>query len=269
MSEYTVRTRLVAVLKELGTSAWRRAIEMEPEYINMGPLFDDYGFGPFATLMVVAGLNDYQLKGKAEKSYWPKLKEHLIGKPSPSSPDALIDRLVAFYEHERLSKAKLNRLDKFLHSQLAQYMFRADAREISRCFLEIWNKLAKVMGQQKNSKTIVFAMKCLGLSLILAGENGFDFGPIPIPVDSRVKSLNQRIGLTFSNEDEIRRFWSEVLYDLRNHDQDLTMIHLDSLLWQIAPLDEKDLIIYLEKGLNVPKLVAHRLAEFTSQAFRR
>ncbi|RLI80434.1 hypothetical protein DRP04_08165, partial [Archaeoglobales archaeon] len=52
---------------------WDKIVEEEPECRHMHRFLEKYGFGRFAVLMVAAGLNDFQLKGKAEIAYWPKL----------------------------------------------------------------------------------------------------------------------------------------------------------------------------------------------------
>ncbi|RLI74098.1 hypothetical protein DRP04_15070, partial [Archaeoglobales archaeon] len=63
------------VLSEIPTEVWNRIVEMEPEWIHMEEFLGKYGFGRFTVLMLAAGLNDFQLKGKAEVAYWPKLRE--------------------------------------------------------------------------------------------------------------------------------------------------------------------------------------------------
>ena len=53
-----------------------------------------YGFGKFAVLVIVAGLNDYQLKGKADKAYWLPLSNLLENKPVPEHPEELLRKKV-------------------------------------------------------------------------------------------------------------------------------------------------------------------------------
>lgn len=102
------------------------------------------------------------------------------------------------------------------------------------------------MRQRPNKKTIVFAMKCLGIALLMASEANFDFSPIPIPVDSRVKSWTPSMG-----EEEIRDFWARALDEIRKKESRVTMIHLDSFLWQLAGYTGREQEVYLmESGIE-------------------
>ena len=110
------------------------------------------------------------------------------------------------------------------------------------------------MGQKPQDKTISFAMKCLGLSLMMKGEYNFDFTKIPIPVDSRVVRFTQRVGILSSQDAEaVRHIWSDILTSLKNYHPHLTMIHLDSLVWQVASLGDAGIKSYFEK-LGIPEV---------------
>jgi N-glycosylase/DNA lyase len=147
----------------------------------------------------------------------------------------------SFYLHERLPKQKVNRLDIFLHSSLAKQLWNQSSDETSSRFSEIWQSLALVMDQKPEDKTISFAMKCLGISLLMVQNYDFDYSDISIPVDSRVYHFTKKIGLCATqNNDEIRRIWHDVLILLQKGIPHLTMIHLDSLIWQIASLQGED-----------------------------
>ena len=110
------------------------------------------------------------------------------------------------------------------------------------------------MRQKPQDKTISFAMKCLGLSLMMKREYSFDFTKIPIPVDSRVARFTERVSILFSSDAKaIRQLWSEILTSLRECYPSLTMIHLDSLVWQIASLEDAGIKSYFE-GLGIHKV---------------
>ncbi len=235
------------ILSQIPWKSWEYIVKKEPEWEHMYPFMKDYGYGPFATLMVVAGLNDFQLKGKAETSYWPPLENLLKSSPAPSSPAHLEKILKSFYEKERKKKLKLSRLNKFLNSNLASLLWNFDPDSASRTFLYIWRELSKTMNQDKQAKTIVFAMKCLGISLMMAGKNDFDYNKIPIPVDSRIIKFTNNIGLYSGEEEkEIQKIWSNILNNLRKVIPGITMIHIDSLVWQVASINEKELNSYFE-----------------------
>ncbi|MCO6041241.1 N-glycosylase/DNA lyase [Thermococcus alcaliphilus] len=244
---YKVVEEVSRIFSEIPMDIWDRIVKEEPE-TKLGDQLERYGFGKFATFMVVAGLNDYQLKGPAEKVYWPKLHEILRKNPVPDTPKELYGILLPFYELERLKTAKVRRLEKFLHSDLATELWNSTPQEVARKFHQIWIQLSKIMGQRKDAKTIVFAMKTLGIALILAGEYGFDFSGIPIPVDIRVRRITSKLLGEQLDDDSIRKFWNSVLKKIRELNVPITMIHLDSLVWQIGNMDScKDIKAYFEK----------------------
>jgi len=255
------KKRLAEILKEIPWETWKDIVREEPEWKLLRHFLNSYGFGPFTVLMVAAGLNDYQLKGKAEEVYWPKIHEILTKSSPPKSPNELCNMLIPFYHKERLNKNKIERLNRFLKSPLASALWESSPEEVSEKFLDIWKELAQVMVQKPQDKTISFAMKCLGICLLMSDEYKFDFGHIPIPVDFRVRKFTQEAGLCDEcTDEEIRAVWRDILSLLRKHYPDITMIQLDSLVWQIATLNPSQLREYFRK-LNIPD-VFEKLSTF-------
>jgi len=245
--------RLSEILSGIPFDIWEQIVKKEPEWQNMESFLQLYSFGPFAVLMLATGLNDYQLKGKADVAYWPNIRKVLKVSPPPKSPNDLYKLLEPFYQKERLVERKLKRLEKFLRSSLAYQIWDSTPQKISADFLNIWHNLAKTMHQQPQAKTIVFAMKCLGISLLIAKEYGFDFASIPIPVDSRVMKFTSRLGINANSDDDVRSFWNRILFTLRKNNSCITMIHLDSLIWQIASMNKYEMQKYFE-NLEVPRV---------------
>ncbi len=241
---------LVSVLREIPWSAWERIVEW-PE---MAPIYEHLGFARFSVFLAVAGLNDYQLKGRAETAYWPPLSQLLLRSEPSNSPERLLTLLDPFYAQERLGNRKRLRLARFLRSPLARRLWIGTPTEVAGDFAGIWRELASLMGQRRSAKTIAFAMKCLGWSLLMSGERSFDFASVPIPVDSRVRRFMERVGISFGNsEGAVQRGWEQVLASLREVMPRFTMLHLDTLIWEIGtrPLDE--ILIYFE-NLGLPEL---------------
>ncbi|MCD6493730.1 MAG: N-glycosylase/DNA lyase, partial [Archaeoglobaceae archaeon] len=198
---------------------------------------------------------------KAEEVYWPEIRKILESSSIPNSPRDLFDILKPFYKKERLNSIKVQRLRKFLESSLANKIWKSSPEKISVDFLDVWKELAQVMEQKPQDKTICFAMKCLGISLLMSEEYKFDFSCIPIPVDSRVRKFTQFAGLCAKDTDqEIRAAWKDVLSMLREHYPSITMIHLDSLIWQIATLNSSQLREYF-RNLNISE-VFEKLSAF-------
>lgn len=232
--------RVVSVLAQIPIEVWDKITEKEPEWRNMKGYLEKYGFGRFAVLMLAAGLNDFQLKGKAEVAYWPKLRETLERHGIQDSPKDLESILSEFYRDERLPELKLTRLNRFLSSKLARKLWSAKPDEVIRDFLKIWYELANTMRQSRDAKTITFAMKCLGITLLMSGKTDFSFERIPIPVDYRVRTFTERLGLGVKDDNDVREFWNKVLEELRK-EVPINMIHLDSLIWQIGTLSKYEI----------------------------
>ncbi len=234
---------LAKILAKIPLDVWNRIVDNEPEKRYMKNFLKLYGFGRFAVLMVAAGLNDFQLKGKADIAYWPILKDIIERNKVPSSLKEMNSILAEFYSKERLASLKLDRLNRFLTSTLAKELWTTKPEKVAEDFLQIWYNLAATMGQNKNAETIVFAMKCLGIALIIAGEYNFKVEQIPIPVDYRVRIFTERLGIDIKTDNDVRRFWSKVLEELRKY-LPINMIHLDSLVWQIGTISKEDIIKY-------------------------
>lgn len=60
-------------------------------------------------------------------------------------------------------------------------------------------------------------------------ETNFNFERIPIPINYRVREFTKRLEIKFKNDDDIRKFWSAVLKELRKK-IGINMVHLDSLI---------------------------------------
>jgi len=101
----TIRV-LSQVFSEIPFNVWERIVRKEPEWECMEQFLNPFGFGPFSVLMITLGLNDYQLKGKAEEVYWPKIKNFLNNATIPTSCCELKNLLKEFYKHERLHNKK-------------------------------------------------------------------------------------------------------------------------------------------------------------------
>ncbi len=72
------------------------------------------------------------------------------------------------------------------------------------------------MEQKLSDKTIVFAMKPLGIALLMAGRSDFPI-ETTIPVDSRIRSFTERIGVSAENDGTVRAFWKgELAWILKN-----------------------------------------------------
>jgi DNA-(apurinic or apyrimidinic site) lyase len=251
----------VQLLTQLPAEVWQATVLEEPEWKWMLPLSKVWDFGHFAALFIVLGLNDYQTKGKADVGYWPKVVPLIYPGPVPRNTSQLADILEPFFVKERFAQNKLKRLTHFLESNLCREIWTSSAASLAAGFGGIWRSLAHTMGQKLTDKTIAFAMKCLALALLMVNETRFDFGAIPVPVDSRIRNVSTRLGFPGEDEESERERWHRVLERIRKSHPDITMVHLDSLLWQIGTLSPRE----MESHLN--KLGASSLASRISDLF--
>jgi len=252
---------VISLLAQMPLEVWNKIVMDEPEWQCMRGFLEKYGFGRFSVLMISAGLNDYQLKGRAEKVYWPRIKELLEGKKAPNTLEEMESMLAEFYRNERLAEQKLKRLNRFLSSSLAKSLWKASPNEAARDFPQIWLKLSEVMQQKPSDKTIAFAMKTLGLALLMAGRSDLPI-ETTIPVDSRIRSFTQRLSISAENDETVKAFWKDVLERLREN-LPISMIHLDSLVWQIGTLSKAEIVNYFSQlGLrNIGERLAEMLRE--------
>jgi len=243
----------VNLLSEIPRSVWEEIVKKEPEWELMEQFYDKLDFGRLSVLIVAIALNDYMLKGNA-KNYWSSIQEHLKGLTNNISIYEIKELLINFYEKERAHDTKIDRLKKFFNNELTyEKLWNSSPEEVSSHFQEIWDKLANAMKQRKNKKTIVFAMKILGILLLMAKEKQnvqlYEFPKIEIPVDLRIIKFTKKLSAKncpSGNYKEIQDFWSEVLdklnerYMSKGSGKGITMLHLDSLIWQITPKIEPE-----------------------------
>ena len=215
-------------------ACWERVVHQDASYQTMRPFAEMYGPGPFLTLMVLAGLNDYWPKGKAETGYWPPLRRQLEASRVPSSPNELGKSLEPFYRAERAGKYKVARMYRFLSSELGSELWHIAPARAASDLASLWYRIAHTMRQQPAKKTIAFAAKCLAMGLVMLGQRDFDFFGVPIPADSRLRQLTP-----YLDDDRIRTFWHDVLVAVRQRHPQLTHLHLDTLLWHYLGSEDR------------------------------
>jgi DNA-(apurinic or apyrimidinic site) lyase len=255
------------ILQKIPLGTWEDIVLLDPECQHIGPFRYHYHFGGFASLMVMLALNSYQLKGKAELNYWYAMHQHLSCFSRPRTREELTKILIPFYEKERLPTGKLKRVHRFFSSDFAQNLWNSNPDQIINDFSYYWTWLSKIMNQKKNAKTICFAMKCLGISVLLSGNYRVDFSSIPIPVDSRITSFTEMMNFTTEcSQKNIQCIWNQVLELIQETNPKISMIHLDSLIWQIGTLNEHDLNSYFYNK-QLPE-IAEELNDFKHRNFR-
>jgi len=253
------RKQFAECLSKIPYEKWIEVVKREPEWIHMKPLLEKLGFGKFATTMVVLGLNDFAFKKgfgySAEKDYWPPLAEILSKAEVPKEPYDLFYILKPFYEEHYIHvpesrETKIQQMDTFLRSDLAKELWNSTPEWVAENLKNIWIRLLNIMNFKWYYKRLSFALKCLGVTLMMVDIYDFEFDDIPIPVDSRVCEFTKNYKLSFIRDIDCQQqsmatnivleiicCYDHVLYYLRQKDPRMNMIMLDSLIWQIAKKD--------------------------------
>ncbi len=224
------------VLSLVPPRVWEAVVVGEPEYPFLRLLVDWYPFRLQTLITTITGLNDYQLRCRAEECYWPPLIR-LFKQARPRDEEGALGVLRGFYRGERHARSKLARVERLLSSPYYQLLKSPNFTPewLEAHLHEAWRLLAQSMRQAPHAKTIVFTMKLLAMLLTLNGHTRYHFEGIPIPVDKRIQSLTHALlGPPAPGEEETRAFWDRVLQRLRETHPRVNMVHLDSLLWQIT-----------------------------------
>lgn len=237
----------VTLLSQLPGDTWEAAVKAGHGWNWMQPISKVWEFGHFADLFIVLGLNCYATIGKAGVGYWPRVMPYIQGKPDLAAPQHLIGILGPFFRGERLGPDKVRRLERFARSDLCRRIWTSGSPSIAADFVWIWQQLGSTMGQQPVKKTIALGMKFLAYALLMVGESRFDFSAIPVPVDSRIREVSRRLGLPDSSDAIERARWQQALNRIREVHPDTSMVHLDSLLWQIGTLSEREIEAHLRE----------------------
>lgn len=98
--------QIINTLKNLSYQQWEAYLKTEPEWQYGLPIKEVYPENVFICFMLTAGLNDYQLKGKAEIVYWPKLMDLAKRSEIPQTLDDLINLLELFFKRSGSKRPK-------------------------------------------------------------------------------------------------------------------------------------------------------------------
>lgn len=223
----------IEALRLIPPEAWERVVEREPEQGFLSLALRLHRWEEALSLTLIAGLNDYQLRCRAEECYWPPLERVL--RQAGGDYKAALQGMMEFYKSQPLGGQKLARMRRLLRSRLhweiltGQWSPQRLARELG----VLHRRLGEAMGQRPEAKTIAFAAKLAAMLARLAGAGGVEV-ELPMPVDRRVEALSLCLEGRKMDADSIRQLWSRLLRELKTAHPSLTMVELDSLAWQLA-----------------------------------
>jgi len=201
----------------------RQFIAISDLYKNKNINDDDYLF-----LLMANALICYQLSGKGE-DYWEEFAKTVEAIKDLDDDTELKNFLINFVSqsknNKRLFNAKQKRIEKFFgfyNAFVGKSKMYYDNMEL------LAKDLASIMKQDKNAKTIVFAIKMFsyGARNVFGYVNYFPTS-LAIPLDSRLEKIYLTyINKSFYTKKDIQTFYVDLSKKLQ-----IPQLHLDALLW--------------------------------------
>lgn len=254
---------LAAALSREGLGVYRRADEHEPEYRLFSRIASRYvapdplaSSPPLTLIAILCGIIDYQ---ENAQRFWARVERELEadGFPQDLRPiEATLLRIAA--GGGRAAASKVLRLNKASRRGFASWYWTEGWRAAYAAPTDVWRRLADVMGDPPDKKTVLMAMKCLDMTSLAVRGQYLPLHELPIIVDVRIVQSSLRSGLLALEDDErgmaedelaqtgrstVIEAWRRVVLAARAHMGDeFSAFRLDSLLWQTAQAEDRDVI---------------------------
>lgn len=199
--------RLLEVLKDFSLEDALKIEELDKQYLYLKNLYEKIkDANIFLKISVINALLAYQLVYKAE-DFWKKFSEFF----SKEKIDVCKDFEEFIEKHNfRFKENKLKRLKR-----ICEWMSKVDLLKYKDDLKKLNIDLAKVLDQDINAKTIVFAVKIYGYCLRILGYKITFPSDIFIPIDNRISKISKD-----------KNFWLEISKKLK-----IPLLHLDSIIW--------------------------------------
>jgi N-glycosylase/DNA lyase len=242
------------VLKHLPVNVWEEIDRQQPEWPVLEALCKMTEPGNVLA-GIALGLSDYQANGRSN-NFWEQASTLLAqtGSISTTQEARLLLRAILSRGGVRLAKIKLARVDRLCNSTLPGWLADFTIQELGSRATPLWEKLAEVMNQRCDAKTIVMGMKMVDQMYKIVTEKYLDFNPrIPIGVDSRIAKISLSSGLvsppngmtvvqaikgqrldefTKAKKKDIIGAWDGVLSNTNT----ISILRIDSLAWQLGEI---------------------------------
>ncbi len=178
------------------------------------------------TLIVKNAIVCYQLTSTGE-DYWTEFAKYFLENPE----DNIENFLIKSRGNRLYHSIKINRLKK-----LEEDVFGIE-------YYENMELLKHVLEErlQSQGKTIYFAVKMYGYGARIFTNKFIPYPmSIPIPYDSRIKRLTERLGWKIDRWNEIAKL------------TEVPPLHIDSIVWPLLSKDKEIIKMYTSK-FNIPK----------------
>ncbi|RZN60469.1 N-glycosylase/DNA lyase [Methanonatronarchaeum sp. AMET6-2] len=214
----------------------------EPEYKAFTRILENNPIEYTSLLGITSGLVDYQLNGNAQ-TFWKKL-ERTTNKHEPINTiqdvQETMDSFMKAKVNARINNNKRKRLKRFFNSSFPNWFINTYPNHEPT---EVWNKLAVSMNNNREMKTIVFAIKVYDLINHIEHGEYLEIPPeTPIPCDIHVKRVAKTSGITEDkDEKKTKKAWSEVTRQInQKHKENISILRIDSIIWQLGQIISKN-----------------------------
>lgn len=231
---------LARALRELGVDGVAELESRDPQFLAIASLCSRAG----VLTPLLAAINatvSYMLSGRGEDYWWEfSTRVRVVGRGLRDAVDAVAKFLQGSSYNRRFLSIKLARLRKLARCRaLERFVQPLPDRSV---IAELRMVLARCLGGDRDSKTVVFAAKmyyyglraCLGYTGTLPME-------IPIPVDRRVATVTAASGLVeggagrgFVELLTRRRAVVQRAWGLVAERSGIAPLHIDSVIWPLA-----------------------------------
>lgn len=193
----------------------------DPQYAALAYLYSRMSkWEDYLLIIILNAVISYQLTGTGEQYWWEFAQYFSMNNVKKNIINSLIEFLNSSKFNARLRGVKIGRLLKLrnfssnFHLKVINYI---DSPII------LVRDLARDLNSIEKAKTIVFAVKMFHYGCRIASLTSRPLPyNIPIPVDSRIRYISNKLGI----KKNIQEFWSWIARKVK-----IPPLHLDSLVW--------------------------------------
>ncbi|EKE27532.1 MAG: hypothetical protein ACD_3C00196G0025 [uncultured bacterium (gcode 4)] len=218
---------LIWLLSKYNLKDARRIEESDRQFFAIKKICENIWNSPFFFAIIIANsLLSYQLSSTGEE-YWEEFAEFSIRYEFPEEYDfkATFSFFETFLLQSKWNKRILNmKMPRLIKTEALFDIIKGEEEYFYNNLSELQVALSKTMKQDKESKTILFALKMFHYAARIKFWY-FLISPygIGIPIDSRIARIWDKYNTEWM---KIQEFWEEVSQKIQ-----IPRLHLDAILW--------------------------------------
>ncbi len=231
---------LVGLLRKLSIEDIRKIEEkFDKQFKALKNLYENTrDENSFPLLVVLNALVSYQLNVTGEL-YWWEFAKYFSNREIGDEIGAMKHFLRSSKGNKRFINMKIRRLEK-----IAGYknFIKENYKNFYENMVSFRDFLSKIMKQDKNAKTIVFAVKMFGYAMRIYTKKFIPYPfEIAIPLDVRIKKITEKF-----TTGEPAEFWFSVAKKVK-----IPPLHIDSVLWNLYKNDSEKLKTLLPEKFEI------------------